>query len=149
MAANTAHAAYPRTGAGGKPQREGSSQPSLHATLPRTGASGKRGESNRQREPRARRLRGGLVALASLAALLLVVAALMLASSATRAQGAESVRQAVLSAAMQCCAVEGSYPSTLEHLEEHYGLSVNHNDYVILYEAFASNVAPTVTVVPR
>lgn len=89
------------------------------------------------------------MALASLAMLLLVVAALMLASSATRAQGAESVRQAVLSAAMQCCAVEGSYPSTLEHLEEHYGLSVNHNDYVILYEAFASNVAPTVTVVPR
>lgn len=149
MAANTVHAALPRTGEGEKPQGEGSLQPNLRASLPRTGASGKKDESNRRREPRARRLRGGLVALASLAALLLVVAALMLASSATRAQGTESVRQAVLSAAMQCCAVEGSYPSTLEHLEDHYGLSVNHNDYVILYEAFASNVAPTITVVPR
>ena len=76
-------------------------------------------------------------------------ASLMAAQASTADQGAESVRQAVLSAAMQCCAVEGSYPSTIEHLEEHYGLAVNHSDYVILYEAFASNVVPSVTVVPR
>ena len=39
---------------------------------------------------------------------------------------------------MQCCAVEGSCPSAIGHLEEHYSLAVNHSDYVILYEAFAS-----------
>ena len=69
--------------------------------------------------------------------------------ASTLEQGAQSAREAVLNAAMQCCAVEGSYPSTIEHLEEHYGLSVNHDDYIIMYEAFASNVMPSVTVVPR
>lgn len=54
-----------------------------------------------------------------------------------------------LRAAAQCCAVEGAYPHTLRHLEEHYGLTVNHDDYAITYEAFASNVVPSVVVVPR
>lgn len=65
------------------------------------------------------------------------------------AQGALSVRNAVMDAAMQCAAVEGAYPSSLKHLEEHYGLIVNHDDYAVTYEAFASNVPPSVVVVPR
>lgn len=67
----------------------------------------------------------------------------------TEAQGAMSVRTAVLDAAMQCAAVEGAYPASLSYLEEHYGLIVNHSDYAVTYEAFASNVLPSVVVVPR
>ena len=52
-------------------------------------------------------------------------------------------------AAMQCAAVEGAYPARLSYLEEHYGLIVNHQDYAVTYEAFASNVPPSVVVVPR
>ena len=58
-------------------------------------------------------------------------------------QGAASVREAILESANHCCAVEGSYP------KRNYGLVVNHNDYVITYEAYAGNVAPTVVVIPR
>lgn len=90
-----------------------------------------------------------LAALAVIVAAALVAAALAAMRASTLEQGAQSAREAVLNAAMQCCAVEGSYPSTIEHLEEHYGLSVNHDDYIIMYEAFASNVMPSVTVVPR
>lgn len=75
--------------------------------------------------------------------------ALIAAQDSARDQSAETVRIAVLSAANQCAAVEGSYPSTIEYLEKHYGLAINTNDYVVNYEAFASNVPPTVTVVPR
>ena len=50
---------------------------------------------------------------------------------------------------MQCAAVEGAYPASLKYLEEHYGLIVNHSDYAVTYEAFASNVPPSVVVVPR
>lgn len=89
-----------------------------------------------------------LVAVIALAATLALLA-LPAVASALRAQGAASIREAVLRAAGQCCAVEGSYPSTLQHLEDRYGLSVNHDDYVILYEAFASNVVPSVVVIPR
>ena len=67
----------------------------------------------------------------------------------TREQGATAMRQSILDAALRCCAIEGSYPLTLSHLEEDYGLRINHNDYIITYEAYASNIAPSVVVVPR
>lgn len=101
-----------------------------------------RGDRNdRRRWPRV------LAAVAVVVALAL--AAWPAAAGALREQGAASVRDAVLRAAAQCCAVEGSYPHTLRHLEEHYGLSVNHDDYVVIYEAYASNVTPSVVVMPR
>ena len=43
----------------------------------------------------------------------------------------------------------GLYPSSLEHLEQGYGLRVNRDDYVITYEVFAENIMPSVVVVPR
>lgn len=72
-----------------------------------------------------------------------------MASAQTEAQSAASVRTAVLDAAMQCAAVEGAYPARLSYLEERYGLIVNHQDYAVTYEAFASNVPTSVVVVPR
>lgn len=66
-----------------------------------------------------------------------------------RVQGAASLRETILNSAKQCCAVEGSYPSSLAHLEDVYGLTINHDDYVITYEWFADNVPPSVVVVPR
>lgn len=71
------------------------------------------------------------------------------AQASAREQAALSVRESVLNAAKQCCAVEGSYPSTLEHLENDYGLVINRDDYVVSYEWFADNVLPTVVVTAR
>lgn len=67
----------------------------------------------------------------------------------TQQQGAASIRETVLSSAVQCCAIEGAYPQTLQYLIDNYGLTVNEDDYAITYEAFASNVMPSVVVVPR
>ena len=101
------------------------------------------------REIRGRRLR--------LVAIVLVVAALIAGlyfawgtiTQSMREQGAYSVRNSILEAARQCCAIEGSYPPSLEYLEENYGLVVNHADYIITYDVFAENIAPTVVAVPR
>lgn len=71
------------------------------------------------------------------------------AAQQAREQGALSLRQTVLDTAMQCFAIEGAYPQTLSHLEDSYGLSVNHEAYTVTYEAFASNVMPSVVVTPR
>ena len=86
-----------------------------------------------------------------------LVAALVVAAFAVyrivqenaKTQGAVALRDSVLAAAKQCCAIEGSYPSSLEHLEESYGLTINHDDYVITYEYFADNLMPSVVVTPR
>ena len=78
-----------------------------------------------------------------------VIAAVVLAVLLWFAWDMTSAQTAVLDAAMQCAAVEGAYPARLSYLEEHYGLIVNHQDYAVTYEAFASNVPPSVVVVPR
>ncbi|MEG2747617.1 MAG: hypothetical protein RR934_10150 [Gordonibacter sp.] len=70
-------------------------------------------------------------------------------SQSLREQGAVSVRNAILDSAKQCCAIEGSYPASLEHLQRDYGLRVNSQDYLITYEIFAENIMPSVVVVPR
>ncbi len=66
-----------------------------------------------------------------------------------REQGAVALHDSIMSAARQCCAIEGSYPSSLEHLEKYYGVTINHDDYVVSYESFADNVMPTVVVTVR
>ncbi|MCI8341301.1 MAG: hypothetical protein HFJ73_06910 [Eggerthellaceae bacterium] len=98
---------------------------------------------------RRRRLRrvAAVVVLCALAALLWV--GWGAAQQSMREQGASSVRTAILDSAMQCCAIEGSYPLSLSYLEDHYGLRINRDDYAVTYEAFAGNVPPSVVVVPR
>ena len=65
------------------------------------------------------------------------------------AQGAAALRQAVLEAAVQCYAVEGRYPESLDRLEREYGVQINHDRYIVVYEAFASNLPPEVTVLQK
>lgn len=61
-------------------------------------------------------------------------------------ESAMAIKDAVRRSALQCYAVEGIYPPTLEYLEENYGLQVNTRDYYIHYDIFASNIAPEITV---
>ena len=91
------------------------------------------------------------VAVAVAVALACLAAALAYRSSreVARAQGAAALRSSILEAALQCCAVEGSFPSELSHLEEHYGLYVNDGDYVVGYEWLGDNIAPSVVVRQR
>lgn len=99
---------------------------------------------------RATRRRKRIIALVALAIVaVLMVAVYEWARQNAREQGAAALRQSILDASIRCCAVEGSYPLSLSHLEECYGLRINHNDYIVTYEAFASNIAPSVVVVPR
>ena len=88
---------------------------------------------------------------AAVAALVCALAATALlgTQALTREQGAETLRASIIEAALQCCAVEGSYPVSIEHLERHYGLVANTTDYQVTYEWLGDNVAPAVVVRPR
>ena len=98
-----------------------------------------------RRRRRRRVIAAVLVALVVLA----IIIGFFAVREATRAQSAAALRESILTAARQCCAVEGSYPSSLAHLEDVYGLTINHDDYIITYEWFADNVMPSVVVIPR
>ncbi|MBO7675523.1 MAG: hypothetical protein J6S63_11015 [Atopobiaceae bacterium] len=99
-------------------------------------------------QQRRRKWRRRIVVCTVLLAVLLGFASFFARKNA-REQGAVALRRSIMNAAVRCCAIEGSYPLSLSRLEECYGLRINHNDYVITYEAYASNMAPSVVVVPR
>ena len=90
-----------------------------------------------------------LVALVFALVVVAIAYGVALAQAQAREQATLSLRDSVLDAAKQCCAVEGAYPSSLTYLEENYGLTINHDDYVIAYEWFADNVLPSVVVRAR
>ncbi|WP_321971354.1 hypothetical protein [Paratractidigestivibacter sp.] len=98
----------------------------------------------------AKRRRRVLIVAACVAVVAVAAAvAIGLARRSARVQGAAALRESILNAAKQCAAIEGSYPSDLAHLEDSYGLTINHDDYVITYECFADNIAPSVVVSPK
>ena len=98
-----------------------------------------------EEQARRRRVRIIYVLLAILICFNLVVAVLT-SRSIARTQGVASLRESIIDAAVQCCAVEGSYPSSISHLEEDYGLVINRDDYIVQYEYLGDNIPPSVIV---
>ncbi len=98
----------------------------------------------------ARRKRMRIIVACVVVAACIVAVALFSAMQANaKEQSAVAIHDAIMDSAKQCCAIEGNYPSSLEYLEQNYGLTINHDDYVISYESFAGNIMPIVVVTPR
>ena len=55
-------------------------------------------------------------------------------------------REAAVRTAVQCYAIEGIYPPDVAYMEEHYKFSYDKSKYYIHYDAFASNIMPTIEV---
>ncbi|MCL2618741.1 MAG: hypothetical protein FWD98_06790 [Defluviitaleaceae bacterium] len=70
-------------------------------------------------------------------------------TQANEEEALEAVRVAVTRAAVQFYALEGRYPPTLDYLVERFGLQVDEDRFIIHYDAFASNIMPQITVLPR
>lgn len=90
-----------------------------------------------------------IIAVVALVLFAALAVATLVAADIGREQGALTLRESVLDAAKQCCAVEGSYPSSLSHLEQRYGLVVNRAVYDVRYEWLGDNLIPSVVVTPR
>lgn len=61
----------------------------------------------------------------------------------------KSIRETVMERALQCYVIEGAYPQDLAYLEDNYGLTVNREDYLVVYTPFAENLPPEVKVIDR
>lgn len=58
----------------------------------------------------------------------------------------ESLENALNKDIIHCYAVEGFYPPSLAYIEEHYGLTYNHQLFAIDYQPIASNLRPDITI---
>jgi len=63
-----------------------------------------------------------------------------------RSEGRQQLEDAIRRSAVACYAAEGIYPPSLAYLEEHYGVQVDRERYTVMYDVFASNLMPDVTV---
>lgn len=64
-------------------------------------------------------------------------------------QQKESLEKALKRGILQCYALEGRYPDTLQHLIDDYGIVYNQKLFEVKYEAIASNIMPNVTVLEK
>lgn len=64
-------------------------------------------------------------------------------------EGAETLRNGIRRASVQCYAIEGRYPPSVQYLKDHYGIQIDEERYSVFYDGFASNVMPDITVVPQ
>lgn len=90
--------------------------------------------------------------LASVLIFVLVIAAFVRGSVSfsekAHSEGEVTLRNAIARATVQCYAIEGRYPPSVEYLEEHYGVQIDRTRYHVFYEGFASNIMPDITVIP-
>lgn len=65
----------------------------------------------------------------------------------TDGRQAQVLEDALRRASIQCYAIEGRYPPSVQYLEDHYGIVVDHERYAVFYDGFASNLMPDITVI--
>lgn len=46
-------------------------------------------------------------------------------------------------------AVEGAYPKSIEDIEEKYGLTYDHDKFIVDYKSIGANIYPAITVIER
>ncbi len=87
---------------------------------------------------------------AALPAAVIAAAGLFLSTLGTRTdqEALAEAEQSLRRAAVTCYALEGAYPTDVDHLYEIYGVSVDRERFIVHYEYVAANLAPDITVLP-
>lgn len=70
-------------------------------------------------------------------------------SERQQAENLKQMEDTIYKAVLNCYAIEGSYPATLDYVEQYYGLQIDHDRYDVFYEIFAQNVMPEITVIEK
>ncbi len=80
----------------------------------------------------------------------LIVAALLLLSmwisNTARAENLKLLTQSVKRTVVECYAIEGEYPASVEYMVENYGFKYDETKYYIHYDYLAGNMMPTIEV---
>ena len=91
-------------------------------------------------------LKALLMPLAAAAVLLVFATALNSLETGRQSEDLRQLEQALRRGCVACYAAEGTYPSDLEYLKEHYGVHVDEEKYTVYYNLFAQNLMPDITV---
>ena len=90
-----------------------------------------------------------LLPLLVIAALLIFLTSLSNLEQGRSAEGKRQLEDALRQASVACYASEGIYPPDLDYLREHYGIQIDETRYTVVYDIFASNLMPDITVLEQ
>ena len=65
------------------------------------------------------------------------------------AEDRQRLEDSVRRAAVASYAAEGFYPPDLEYIIDHYGIVLDEDRYTVVYEVFAQNIMPDITVLDK
>ncbi len=68
-------------------------------------------------------------------------------SDSVEEQQRDTLENAIERAVVSCYAIEGSYPSDIAYLEEHYGIAVDYDKFIINFQSIGANIKPGVQVI--
>ena len=91
-------------------------------------------------------LRAIILPLAAVAVLMAFAGAVNSLEQDSWGESKRQLEEALRRGCVACYAAEGSYPSDLDYLKEHYGIQIDETRYTVYYNIFASNLMPDITV---
>lgn len=98
------------------------------------------------------RLLGGQGIVLMIVSIVIMITAYSAVSSVSKNSGEDSIKtleEALMRASVQCYALEGGYPPSLEYLSDNYGIIVDEETYYYHYDIQGSNIAPQIKVIKR
>ena len=90
-----------------------------------------------------------LLPLLAVAGLLVFLASLSNLEQGRSEEDKRQLEDALRRASVACYAAEGIYPPNLDYLREHYGIQIDETRYMVVYDVFASNLMPDITVLEQ
>ncbi len=81
--------------------------------------------------------------------LVFFLAAVSNLQAGNKEEGKEQLEQAIRRCAVACYAAEGIYPPNVDYMKEHYGIQIDEEQYLVIYDIFAENLMPDITVLER
>ena len=64
-------------------------------------------------------------------------------------EGKKQLEEAIRRSVITCYAAEGVYPPDFAYVKEKYGIMVDESRYLVVYDVFAENLMPDITVLER
>lgn len=98
------------------------------------------------------RLLGGQGIVLMIVSIVIMIAAYSAVSSVSNNSSEDSIKaleESLMRASVQCYALEGGYPPSLEYLSDNYGIIVDKETYYYHYDIQGSNIPPQIKVIKR
>jgi len=85
--------------------------------------------------------------LFTVAVMLIVISGLHQTEQAGRAEAARILEDSIRRAVVTAYATQGRYPESIQYIEEHFGIHIDRDRFVVHYQIFASNIFPDIAVI--